>query len=451
MIATWTRYLTAFVRRRIDSRQNLQNILSNTGWLFADKILRMGIGVFVGVWVARYLGPDRFGLFSYATAFVTLFATFATLGLDGIVVRDIVRFPECREEILGTSFLLKLVGGITTLTILVGSVMLFRPGNSLIAWLVGIVAAGTVFQAFDVIDFWFQSQLFAKYTVMARNMAFLLMAMVKIVLIYFKAQLIAFALAGLAEIIIGTAGLVIFYSRTGQNMGKWGWSRIWARKLLKDSWPLILTGAVIAIYMKIDQIMLGSMIGNRSVGLYSAAVQISEIWYFIPGAIVASVYPSLIKARQESITVYYERMQQLYTLLIWLALCIAIPLTFLSSFVVTQLFGEGYAESGPVLSIHIWIALFTFYGVGKSAYIQCENMQMFSVICTSTGALLNVLLNLVLIKKFGIVGAALATLCAQITAAVIIPSLYRRDRVSVFMFFRSFVQLSKLWRVASHG
>ncbi|MCR4321033.1 MAG: oligosaccharide flippase family protein, partial [Candidatus Brocadiaceae bacterium] len=146
------------------SYTSLQNILVNTGWLFADRILRMGVGLFVGVWVARYLGPEQFGLYSYALAFVSLFGAFATLGLDGIVVRDIVRDPACKYETLGTAFVLKLIGGSLTFLLVIIAISLLRPHDRLTHWLVGITAVGMIFQAFDTIDFWFQSQVKSKYT-----------------------------------------------------------------------------------------------------------------------------------------------------------------------------------------------------------------------------------------------------------------------------------------------
>ncbi len=447
MNAAWTKYLPQLIRHRLEGRHNLQKIVGNTGWLFVDKVVRMGVGLFVGVWVARYLGPEQFGLLNYAGAFVALFATFATLGLDGIVVRDIVRDPENKNEILGTAFILRLIGGLATLALTFVSVALLHSTDRLTRWLVVIIATGTIFQAFDTIDYWFQSQTQSRYAVIAKNSAFLFTALLKVVLITVKAPLIAFALAGLLEIVIGATGMMLAYKSHGQFRKSWTWDSSRARRLLKDSWPLILSGMVIAVYMRIDQVMLGAMIGDRSVGIYSAAVRISEIWYFVPTAIVISVFPTIIKAKQQSYALYLQRIQSLYTFLVWTALAIAVPLTFLSTSIVVRLFGPQYAEAGIVLSIHIWTALFTFYGIGKNAYIQSENMQLFSLVCTTSGAIVNVILNLILIRHYGIVGAAVATLCAQITAAILVPVFYSRDRISVKLFTKSFVNISELRRL----
>lgn len=415
----------------------MQAIIGNTGWLFADKVLRLGVGLFVGVWVARYLGPQQFGLLNYAMAFVGLFGSLATLGLDGIVVRDIVRYPHAKDEILGTAFGLKLAGGTVALAVALPVISSLRPGDALSRWLVGIIAAGLVFQAFDTIDFWFQSQVKSKYTVYAKNTAFVLVAILKIVMILLQAPLIAFVWAMLGEIALGALGLTIAYRRNGYFLRAWRGSLSWAHRLLRDSWPLIFAGALIAIYMRIDQIMLGQMIGNESVGIYSAAVRVSEIWYFIPGIMVSSFYPSIVKAKQLNEELYHRKILQLYTFLIWIAIIFAVCISALSTRIITFLFGMKYVEAGSILAVHIWTGIFVFYGVAKVLFIQCENMQLFSLICTFSGALANVLLNLVLIKWYGGVGAAWATLIAQIISALVVPSLYYKDRISVKLFFRT--------------
>ena len=180
MNQTWTRYLPHFVRKRVEGRQDLQKVIGNTGWLFGDKILRMGMGLLVGAWIARYLGPGQFGLLSYAGAFVLLFSAIATMGLDSIVVRNIVRDPSCRDEALGSAFALKFVGGLVTLLLSLVTILILRPDDALTHWLVVIAGAATIFQAFDAIaTSGFQSQIQSKYTVYAKNVAFLAVTAVK--------------------------------------------------------------------------------------------------------------------------------------------------------------------------------------------------------------------------------------------------------------------------------
>lgn len=442
MNQAWTAMLPAFIRKRLDGRQELQRIVSNSGWLFADKILRAGVGFFVSVWLARYLGPDQFGLLSYAMALAALFASSTSLGHEGIVVRDIVRDPSARGEILGSAFVLRLAGGIIAFVLAVGSVTFLRPGNSLVLWMVGIIAAGTIFQACDVIDFWFQSQVAAKYSVCARNAAFLLVALLKVALILLIAPLVAFAMAGLAEIVLGALGLVIVYSCSGQKLVAWHWSRFRAARLLWDSWPLAFGAFSIAVYMRIDQVMLGDMAGDAAVGIYSTAVRLSEVWYFIPLGIVSSVFPSIIKAKAIDEGLYYQRMMRLFSLMVVLSLSIAVPMSFLSPLLVVTLFGQGFAAAGPVLAISIWASFFVFLGVAQGPWDLAENLTGLMLFRLASGAGLNIVLNIFLIPAHGAMGAAVATVISQAFASVILNLVHVKTRrifylqMKAVLFFR---------------
>jgi polysaccharide transporter, PST family len=425
----WLSFLPIFVKKRIEGRHNLQKILGNTGWLFFDKILRMGVGLIVGVWVARYLGPEQFGAYNFAFAFVALFAAFASLGLDGIVVRDIVREPERKYEILSSAFILKLCGGGVAFFISLAAIFIMRPAESQTHWLVGIIAAGMIFQSFDAIDLWFQSQVQSKYTVIAKNSAFVALAMVRVVLILNKAPLTAFAWSALAEIIVGAAGLVLFYLKRQSFAALWRPRKNIACRLIKESWPLILSGLAIMIYMRIDQIMLGQMMGNKEVGLYSAALRFSEIWYFIPMTIMSSVMPSITQARLESKDKYYQHLQQLFNYLVRIAYVIALPMPFISSFLVTSFYGYEYTSAGLILAIHIWSAVFVFIGVGMTPWTINEGMMRYSLIQAIGGAIVNICLNIFLIPRYGAVGAAISTLISQMIASFLSNAAVPRLRI----------------------
>ena len=422
------RCLPPFVRKRLEGRHYLQKIIRNISWLFADKIVRMGIGLLVGVWIARYLGPDQFGLFSYSAAFVTLFSIFATLGLDGIVVRDLLHNPEQKNEILGTAFLIKLVGGGVTLLLAVTTILLLRPSDSLAHSLVAIVAAGTIFQSFDVIDFWFQSRVESRWVIYARNAAFVVVSTIRILLILNHATLIAFAWAASLETVLGAVGLIIAYRANGQHVLSWNSGVSHLIKLMSDSWPLALAGMAVAVYLRIDQIMLGQMVGNNAVGTYSAATRISEVWYFIPISIVASVSPSLIEAKKVSIELYYQRLLKLFRLMVVLALSIAVPMTFLAGYVATVLYGNEYEGVGTILAIHIWASLFVFLGVAQGPWNINEGLTQLTLLRTFVGAVANVILNLLLIPKDGAVGAAIATTVSYALAGVFLNAFSSKTR-----------------------
>jgi O-antigen/teichoic acid export membrane protein len=397
----------------------------------------MGVGMLVGVWIARYLGPEQFGLLSFAMAFTGLFGAIAALGLQGIVVRDIVRNPDCAQDTLGTAAVLQLIGGLVAYLLILIVIGSLRPDDALARGIVAVLGSMMLFNGSDIALYWFESHVQSKYVVWVQNGVFLAFAVIKVVLILQHAPLTTFVWAMFAEAAVVAALLLLMLSKRGLKLTTLRIGTERAKTLLKDSWPLLLSGAAIVIYMKIDQIMLGQMIGDEAVGIYSVALRLSEIWYFIPVMIVASVFPAILEAKKLSETQYYARLQKLYDLMVLLSVGVALPMTFLSTTIVTLLFGEAYAESGPVLAIHIWTAVFVFLGVASGKWFLAENRQILSFQRTALGAVVNVLLNLILIPGFGVIGAAMATVISQATAAWLFDLVQHETRSMFFMKIRS--------------
>lgn len=408
-------------------------VVDNVGWLFFDKILRIGVGLLVGVWVARYLGPEQFGLLSFALAFTGLFGAIATLGLQGIVVRDIVRDPANARLTLGTAAVLQLVSGLLSFLLILTAIAWFRPDDVLARSIVAILGAMMLFKASDIALYWFESQVQSKYIVWVQNAVFLLFAVVKLSLILQQASLTAFVWAMFAEAALVAAILLIVLGYLGPKLSQLQASLVRARTLIKDSWPLILSAMAVSIYMKIDQIMLGEMIGDEAVGIYSAAVRVSEAWYFIPMAIVASVFPAILEAKNHDEEQYYGRLQNLYDLMALISVSVALPMTFLATPLVRLLFGSAFEEAGMVLAIHIWGSVFIFLGVASSKWFLVENLTKLNMIRTICGAAINVILNLVFIPLFSSAGAAGATVLSFIFSVYIIDALNPVTRKLFYM------------------
>ena len=400
----------------LKDHSGFRKYFANTSWLMGERILRMGVSLFVGIYVARYLGPERYGLLSYANSFVGIFLALATLGLDDVVVRELVKTPEQREKILGTSFLLKLVGTLLMWVAIFAAVP-FTENDLQTNILIIIIAFGAVYQAFNVIDLNFQAKVKSKYVVHAQFVQLIISSIVKIILVVNEAPLILFASVFSLDVIVLAMGLVFAYLYNGDNIFSWKWSFETSKYLLHDSWPLILAGVVISVYMKIDQVMIKEMLGAKEVGLYAAAVKLSEAWYFIPMAIASSLFPAIINAKVYQKEVYYQRLQKLYDLMVWIAIAIALPISILSSWIVELLYGNEYLESSSVLNIHIWSGIFIFLGVASSKYLIAENYIKKTFYRTFVGALLNIIMNYYLIGTMGIKGAAISTFVSHFFAA----------------------------------
>jgi O-antigen/teichoic acid export membrane protein len=409
MNAAWIKYLPQPLRDRLQGRDYLQNVIGNSGWLLADNVLRMAGGLLVGVWVARYLGPEQYGLYSYALAFVAIFAPLALLGLDDIVIRNIVRDPQCKEQTLGSCFALKLAAGVAVFLAVTAAICLLRPADTGSHWLVGIIAAGTIFQAFSTIEHWFYSRVQSKYIVWAKSAVFAGCSLLKVLLILWKFPLIAFAWIGLLEVAAGSVGLVIAYRATGNRLADWQGSRGSARTLLRDSWPLMFSSVVMMVYMRIDQVMLGELLGNRQVGIYSAAVRLAEVWFFLPQIIFSSIFPTIVEMKAKDEALFYRRLQQLYNLMAFTSYLVAIPVTLVAKPLVVLTFGAAYADAGIMLALLVWANLFSSLELARSSFLTSMNWTRLNFSTILLGALLNVALNFLLIPRYGGIGAAVAS------------------------------------------
>ena len=379
------------------------------------RVLSMVVALFVGVYVARYLGPERFGLLSYAGSFVGLFAALATLGLDGIMVRELVKTPERRDELLGTAFWLK-AGGAALMWLCISAAIPFTNNDVQTNILIAIITLGIIFQTFNVIDFYYQAGVKSKYVVYAHLVQLVVSSITKLIFVWISAPLVWFACVFLLDAVVHAVGLTAMYLKNTGRIWHWKWCWETAKQLLKDSWPLILSGVMVSIYMKIDQVMIKEMLDAERVGYYAAAVKLSEAWYFVPMAITSSVFPAIINAKKQSEELYYQRLQKLYDLMVWLAVAIALPTTFLAPWVIRVLYGDAFLPAAEVLSIHIWAGVFVFLGVASEKWFLAENYIKKNFYRTFLGMLINVILNFVLIPQYGILGAAVATLLGQVAA-----------------------------------
>lgn len=405
---------------------------TNTGWLLFERISRAVITLFVCVYVARYLGPSKYGLLSYAISFVGLFSAIATVGLDNIVVRDLVSYEKKRDELLGTTFALKVIGSMLLLGIVTLAVR-FTANDNFTNLLILIIALATIFQSFNVVDFYFRSRVLSKYAVYARTVSVISSALIMLLLIYFRTGLIYFAAVKLIESVILAIGLITTYAKQKLSMFDWKMKFDISKRLLKDSWPLILAGVAVSIYMRIDQIMIKEMINTKAVGNYAVAVKLSEAWYFIPVAITSSVFPAIVNAKKVGKKLYYERLERLYALMTWLAIGIALPTTFLANDIVRLFFGVQYHDAAGVLRIYIWAGVFVFLGEASDRYLIAENYTKTSFSRTFIGMIFNVLLNIILIPRYGINGAAIATVLSYFIATFFIGFIPRTNKQAFLM------------------
>ncbi|MES2780542.1 MAG: flippase [Bacteroidota bacterium] len=402
--------LPKIITDKFNEKENILVVLANTFWLISDRVVRMVVALFVGAWIARYLSPDSYGKLNNALAFSSMFGAFSMLGFESILVRDLVKYKDKKYVLLGTAFYIRLVAGLISYLLAIASVFLIKNGaeDLLSRQLVYIISIGIVFQSFDVIDLYFQSQVKSKYTVIAKNTAFIFVSLVKIVLLVCQVSLYWFAWAWLAEMLFNAVGLIWIYRRNGYKFSKWRFEWPTAKSFLGEGWTMYIAYISSFAYMRIDQIMISKMIDDTSAGLFAAASKLYEIPLFIVIVVASSVFPSLVNIYSSDRELFYKRYEQITFITTVVGYALIIGTWLFGEFFIRLFFGEAFIGAYPILRIQMIAMFFLFNGCLRSSYLAIASKQKVIMYTSIISAFVNIGLNYVLIKTMGVTGAAIS-------------------------------------------
>jgi len=382
----------------------------NTGWMMAERILRTIVSMFVGIFFVRYLGPEDYGILSYAQSFVTLFTPLLSLGIDSILVRELVKYPEKRDELLGTAFILKSIGSFTFLIVIIISILIMDNDFTTNAIMI-VVALGFSFRVFDVIYAYFQSIVRNKFTAISSTIALSVSNILLIIMMIIGAGLIPIAIVVASETFVLSIGYLYFYKYNKLNFRKWRFKRDKAVEILKDSWPLVMSGFAVTIALRIDQVMIQYMMNSKHVGYYAAGVRLAEAFTFIPMLIGQSIFPKLVSMNYES---NRKKLVTIFRYIFYLLITLAIFVFIFSKELVITLFGYEYISSYSISDIIIFTIPITYLGILTNILLLKDNLQKIIFIKQAFLSFFNIVFNILMIPKFGLVGAAYATLFADI-------------------------------------
>lgn len=391
---------------------------SNTSWMLFEKAYRMILVLIVNVLLARYLGPHDYGLLNYVISVVSIFAIVASGGLDELLVREYVNNEEKEAQLTGSGLLIKgsLALALTVPVISYGWVFSESHTEFLLFAIISLIM---FFQSGKVFESYFQAKVEAKYSSIAQALQMTTVSFVRIGLIIGKFSLIWFALAVALEwFLFLTFNLIFFHKKNQSSFKNLYQIKIdTVKKLISEAWPLIFSGLLVSIYLKIDQVMLRHMLDESQVGIYVAATRLSESWYFFPMVITSSLFPSIIIAKTKSANDYMSHLLRLYSSLFWLSVIVGTFIFFTSDYIISFLYGAEYLQSAFILTIHIWNGALVSFGLVSSKWLLNEGLIKHTMYRTLAGAVVNIGLNFILIPISGVTGAALATLASQLVAA----------------------------------
>ena len=386
----------------------MRQLSTNLVWVLSDRVVRFVIGSVLMIAIAHHLGAEEFGALSFAMAMVTLCTVIANPGLDSIVIRELAHQPTHERAILKSALRIRLAGSTLATLCCWCLTLALQPQGSNAATLAAILSLGTLAQSFDVYELWFQAKVQSKYSIVAKIGPFLVAAGVRVWLLAIGAPAIGFAVAQTLELALACVCLTQVFRSKGVERGT-PVRATHIRELLAASWPLAAGAVAVALYMRIDQVLLAQFFDQRAIGIYGAAVRLSEIWYLVPLTILSTLAPITMRLKHESSADYRLMMRRLYCFSIYVGLAGAIAIQLTAGPLVAILLGQEFVESTASLKVLAWSAIPILLGVASSQYIVAENLQHISLLRTALGLVACVALNLLLIPRFGLEGAALAT------------------------------------------
>lgn len=383
----------------------------------------MGISFITTLFIARNLGPTNYGQLSYALSVTTIFGFVAPLGLDSILYRELIKYPEKRNALLGTTFGLKMIAGFTIAAATIFSAPFFAT-DTISRILISILAGTFILNAFQIISYEFLSRTQSKYQSIITIIVTAILGILKILVILSGKGVIYLALIVLCESFLYAVFYVFLYQRKiEESIRSWSWDGRLAKELLKDAFPVLILSGFTLIYARVDQVLIKHMLDAASVGMYDAAVRLVDVWNFIPGVIVTVLFPVIVNNKNSPL-LFKARMFKLSMLLFFSSAGIALVVTILAPWMIHLLYGASFAPSVIVLQIYIWSAIGTALGMLVYNYLIAENRRVALILSSFIPMVINIGLNLVLIPIYGIAGAAIATLVSYslVPLAVFFPT-----------------------------
>ena len=409
-----TRLFTQLANRiqKVTRSRGVRRYAVNSGWMLLDHLIRALLGFLVGIYLARFMGPNLFGLYAYFLSMTTIFGTIARLGLDGVMVRELVKRPEVAARSMGTAFWIIVCAGLGSLTLMVVGVSLGGWDGRLVAYAL-MAGSVVVLQAFMVVDWYFQSRMQNRYAMACRTASLIICTILRVGAVYCQATLpIFFAICLIEQLVLA-----------GIYMAVWWWNDLppfptcfdwqWGKLILSGSWPLVLAAIALSFHSKLDLIMIRIMLGNEQAGIYAAAIRIYEAWIGIPTLLSLSLLPAILNSKAVDESIFKSRMVHLVRFLFYLSVAFSIITFTISDRLILVAYGPAFSLAGIVLPVVLLGGPWSALGSCTMRYMIVENMERKIAFRCISGALISALLNILLIPRLGIQGPALAVLLSS--------------------------------------
>jgi len=415
-------------------RQGFKKYFLNTGWMFIARIATFITSFLTTAIIARYLGPENLGKLDYAQSYVAILSVLASLGIDQVLFRDLIANPEKENDLLGTAIISKVFFGSLAFIIAVGS-SFFIAQDSILTVLVAIIAFSFIIGPIGTVGIFFNAQVKAKFGSQITIFLAFFLTLLKLLIVFSGKGIIFFAIVLLLESLISAGwSMYIYVHRFHKRPNQWRFHLDIFKQLMKDSWPLLVAGFSGYIYAKIDQVLILHYFDSAAVGIYGAAVKLTQIWAFLPGLLIGSLFPAIVNAKKTSLSLYAKRFKLLSAVSVSSMIVIAIPLFIFAPFVIDLVFGDSFSASSSILRIYLWVSIAITLVVLAQQYLITENLSKIFLYSGLIGASSNVLLNIILIPAFGLSGSAWGTMISYLMVVISL-LFFKQSRLGLYKIF----------------
>ena len=419
-------------------------VLKNSAALIMGKVVQMVLSFIVSIISARFLGPSNFGLINYAGSIVTFLIPIASLGINGIIAYEAINHPEEEGKIFGTSLIMQMLSGMLCIVGAVIVSFVLNPYEWTTIIIVALYSILLLFKCFETLEYWFQIHFLAKYVAVSGTIAYIVSAAYKVLLLAVHASVYWFSISMTLDYV--ALGVIYLVYHKKNNGAKLEFSHNWIKPLWNRGKSFIIAGLMTAVYLQTDKIMLKGMIDETEVGYYAIAASMASLWGVVLGAFINSSNPIIIECKKKNETLFENALIGRYSLVFYSTVIVAATITLLSKYIIVLLYGETYQPAAPLLSVLIWGIIFTYWGNAKSLWFIANNMQKYIKWLSVIGAISNIVLNYFLIKMYGKMGAAIATVITECVVNVLAALFIKPIRQSSILMIKS-IRLKSLKHV----
>lgn len=387
-------------------------VVKNAFWIIGGKVIQSVIRLVIGMLTARYLGPANYGIINYAAALVAFVVPLMQLGLRSTIVNELIEKPEKEGETLGTALCMCMCSGILSILGITAFVSVADKGDYTTIIVCVLYSISLLFEALEMIQYWFQSKLMSKYVSVVALCSYVAVSLYKVYLLVTDKSVYWFSVSQSLDFLIISVSLIIIYNKIGSQKLTVSLER--AKEMFSVSKYYIVSGMMVTVFAHTDSIMIKLMLGPSQAGYYAAAVSCAGMIGFVFGGIIDSVRPTILSAKKNNTADYESRLIQLYSVIIYFSLMVSLFICVLSKIIVGILYGQAYSSAASALKIVVWYTTFSYMGSVRNIWIIAEKKQQYMWIINLFGATVNIVLNLIMIPIWGTCGAAAASVATQI-------------------------------------